>query len=209
MQRSRLRALAVCGLLVFSFPRAAQAEWHFTPMIGLTFKGATSLNDPEVAAEKRHRNFGGAVSLLGGGVLGAEVVALSTQGFFEGGVLPVTMPVPAVDPVETSRSFALMGNVVLTTPRRWTEYSLRPFVSGGLGLLHASHSSSLNVSTLKVRLSGFNVGVGAVGFLSRRTGLRFDLRYYSTMRRSERIGMAFGPAYLGYMTASVGLVIRR
>ena len=42
----------------------------------------------------------------------------------------------------TSRTVAAMANAVLTTPRRWTEYSFRPFVSAGLGVLHASETSA-------------------------------------------------------------------
>ena len=214
MPTPRPGALAVGVLLaLFACPRPVSAEWHFTVLAGLTFNGATNLNDPEFAAEDRHRSFGGIVSLLGEGILGAEVVASSTPGMFQGGLLTleeITDPnANDVDLVERSRSYALMANVMLTTPRRWTEYGLRPYVSSGFGVLRASHSNSLNVSTLEVTLPAFNVGAGAIGFLSRRTGVRFDVRYFSTMQRTERIGQAFGPAYFGYMTASLGLVIRR
>lgn len=194
------RALAAVGLLLLALPRTAAAEWHFTPMVGLTFKAATSLLDYELATRNRHWNFGGAVSWLGEGVLGLEAIAVSTPGFFKGGEFEL---------VESSRSFALMGNIVLTTPRNWTEYSLRPYVSGGYGLLHAAAQDISNVQPVDANLKGLNVGVGAVGFFSRRTGVRFDLRYYSTLSRTDLGPMSIGPAYLSYLTASVGVVIRR
>jgi hypothetical protein len=209
-----LRTLALCCACLAAAPRSAAAEWHFTPMVGLTFRGNTSLVDNEFATDKLHKHFGGAVSRLGEGVLGVEGVFVSTPGFFRGdGRCPEAITVcPSVDRVklvETSRSFALMGNGVLTVPRRWTEYSLRPFVSGGLGLMHASESDPLGFFSVRSNLAGFNIGGGAVGFLSARTGVRFDLRYYSTLHRVEQGPVSIGRVHLSYMTASVGVVIRR
>jgi len=34
--------------------RAAYAEWHFTPFIGVTFKGNTTIIDPELATGDKH-----------------------------------------------------------------------------------------------------------------------------------------------------------
>jgi hypothetical protein len=59
--------------------------------------------------------------------------------------------------------------------------------------------------------SGFNIGVGAIGFLSDRTGVRFETRYYSTLGRKEvdpLITDDGGPFHLRYMTASIAFVIR-
>ena len=77
-----------------------------------------------------------------------------------------------------SRTYALMGNVVLATPRSLE--SLRPaaVLSGGLGLIHASAEDQLDLLAYRLNLLGLNVGGGAVGFLSDRVGLRFDLRYF-------------------------------
>lgn len=177
-------------------------------MIGITFAGETTLVNPQNGAEKRHGNLGGAVSLLGAGIFGAEVVSVYTPGFFQADQSPLS-DVPQVD-IESSHSFALMTNMVVTTPRRWTEYSLRPFVSAGLGLLRTSQTQAVELlPPLRAAMLGYNVGGGAVGFLSRRTGVRFDLRYYSTVRGTVQEGAAIGPARLHYMTASVGLVFRR
>ena len=197
-----LRALAVCSLLVF-VPRSAAAEWQFTPMLGATFFGNTSVVDPEFASDNAHRNFGGAVSLLGGGLLGVESILVWTPGFFDDDTHPSQL-------VKSSRVVAVMGNVVLTAPRRWTEYSLRPFVSGGIGWLHTSKTEQFGVLSLQENLVGFNIGGGAIGFFTARTGVRLDLRYYSNLRPTdEGPGVGFGPVRLRYMTASIGVVIRR
>ena len=199
--------LVVCLLTV---PRAAAAEWHITPMIGVTFAGRTTLIDPQLAASKRHVNLGGALSLLGAGVFGAETIVTITPGFFQTDRTPLDSAVGRVE-IDSSRTVSWMANAVLTTPRRWTEYSLRPFVSAGLGVLHASQTPQADDRGLPVRatMAGFNVGGGAIGFLTKRTGVRFDLRYSSTLRGTDQGLMAIGPARLHYMTASVGLVIRR
>ena len=62
----------------------------------------------------------------------------------------------------------------------------------------------------KLNAAGFNLGVGAIGFFTERTGVRFDFRYHSTFRRSEDIlSVDTESSYLRYMTASVGIVWRR
>jgi hypothetical protein len=199
--------LVVCLL---ALPRAAAAEWHITPMLGVTFAGRTTLIDPQLAAAKRHVNVGGAWSLLGAGVFGAETIVTITPGFFQTDRTPRDSAVARVE-IDSSRIVSWMANAVLTTPRRWTEYSLRPFVSAGLGVLHASQTPRAADRGLPVRagMAGFNVGGGAIGFLTTRTGVRFDVRYSSTLRGTDRGLMAIGPARLRYMTGSVGLVIRR
>jgi hypothetical protein len=193
------RALALSGFLILASAAPAHAEWHFTPMAGLTALGSTTIFDPELATDKRHWNLGGAVSLLGPSLFGAEVITTWTPGFFEAGDL---------DFVASSRALSLMANVVLTTPRRWTEYSLRPFVSGGFGLMHIAKEDD-GIFPVDLNLAGFNVGGGAVGFFSERTGVRFDVRYHSTLRETDQGPIAFGPVRFRYLTASVGIVFRR
>jgi hypothetical protein len=195
-------------------PRAAAAEWQFTPTIGFTFAGRTTLLDFQQAADKRHVDFGGTVALLGEGVIGAEVIVIFVPGFFETARTPLSTDVSRVE-LQSSRTVAAMANAVLTTPRRWTEYGLRPFVSGGFGVLHSSETFEVNAVTpvvlfpVHAGMAGFNVGGGAVGFFTQRTGVRFDLRYFSSLHDTDKGTMAIGPARLHYMTASIGLVIRR
>lgn len=198
-----LKVFALCGVLVLGFTRTAQAEWHFTPMAGLTMFGNTSLLDREDATGKRHPHVGGSIALLGKGIIGAEAITIWTPGFFEQGNQD-----PAA--VESSRALSAMANVVITTPRRWSEYSLRPFISAGFGLMHASVRAENDILPIDVSTPGFNIGGGAVGFLSERTGLRFDLRYHTTLNQaSEADAPTFGPVHLRYTTASIGIVFRR
>lgn len=194
-----LTRLAACAAFILAVPGMAAAEWHFTPMLGTTFLGRTSLVDLEAATGQRHKNLGGSIALLGGGTLGVEGFFVWTPGFFETG---------DQDLIRSSRSLALMGNVMLTTPRRWTEYTLRPFVSGGFGLLQASRTEVHSVFTSTANMTGYNIGGGVIGFFSQRTGVRFDLRYYNNLTAPDNVP-SIGPVNLRYMTASVGIVLRR
>lgn len=200
----QLKVLTLCAAILLGSTRTAQAEWQFTPMAGFTMFGNTSLLDLEQGSGERHKHFGGSVAFLSEGIVGVEVLGLWTPGFFDASK-------PAVDLVKSSRTAVVMGNVVLTAPRRWTEYSLRPYVSGGLGLLHASTTENRpgeGIFPIDVNAAGFNIGGGAVGFLTQRTGVRFDFRYHSTLNRSED-APSIGPVHLRYVTASIGLVFRR
>lgn len=174
-----------------------------TPMLGLTMLGSTTLSDPQAATDQRHWNFGGSVSWLSRGILGAEALAVWTPGFFERD----DVQVPGI---RSSRTVSLMANVVVTAPQRWTEYSLRPYVSGGLGLMHiAKTDEPEGLFTVDLNVAGFNVGGGAVGFLSERVGLRFDIRYHGVLNPSDQGPISIGDANLRYVTTSVGLVFRR
>jgi hypothetical protein len=200
-----LRALALCCACVLAAPAAAFAEWHISPMVGLTFAGKTTLVDPEVATGDVHTNIGIAGTYLSSGLVGVEAIATTTSKFFQSGDAPVPF-------VGSSRLTSLMGNIVVTAPQKWTEYNLRPFISGGFGLLRTSKQDSGEVAEVlstTTNLFGYNIGGGAIGFFTRSTGVRFDFRYHSTVRGTDHGPIAFGDVHLRYFTASVGIVIRR
>lgn len=205
---SALVLAALSGLLA---PAPARAEWQFAPFVGYTFKGATTLDDPESGSEVRHWHFGGAVTLIGDSPLGVEAYYLHTPGFFQNEGSDCNV---AVTCITNSRSYALMGNVVLATPRSWNRYGLRPYVSGGLGLLHASRDAVRNVIPIDLNLVGMNVGGGAVGFVSERVGVRFDLRYLRKVegpdedRLDPPVTILGQPIRLRYWTTSFGVVIK-
>ena len=207
-----LRALVVSCVCLLAAPAAAFAEWHITPMIGLTFAGKTTIVDLDEGTGKRHPNIAGSVALIGGGVFGVEGMTTLTPGFFQSGDESPLFRLGGETPlVESSRLFTLMGNVIVTAPRRLTEYSLRPFVSGGFGLIRVYKLETGEVFPAKANLFGYNIGGGVIGFLTQGTGVRFDLRYYSTVRGTDpgTPPIANGDVNLRYMTLSVGVVIRR
>ena len=193
-----LRLLTLTCLVSICLAVPASADWQFAPFFGYEFKGNTSFVDLEHAATKVHWSFGGSATLIGSGPVGVEGLFLFIPHFFESG---------DTGAVSKSHVYAVMGNVVLAAPRKWNEYGLRPFVSGGVGVMRATQTTIPNVLPLNESLFGYNVGGGAVGFITEHTGLRFDLRYYSSLSRNED-APAFGPAQLRYWTGAVGVVLK-
>ena len=206
--RTPCRVLAILGILFLGTPAAASADWQLTPFLGLTFKGDTTLLDYQQATTKVHWSFGGSVAFIGGGPVGVEGLVNYTPGFFqqdnpppgENGESPVT--------IKQSRTVAIMGNVVFTTPRSWNEYGLRPFVSGGIGSLYSKVIDEFELTPVDSTVLGYNIGGGAVGFLSDRVGLRFDLRYFSNLKPSDDPEIAIGRVHLSYWNANVGVVLK-
>lgn len=207
---SALRVLALGGLIAAMPPARASAEWQVSPFVGFSFLGDTNLN--LVKMGDRHWNIGGTVRLLGAGPLGLEALFVYVPNYIESSEVEPLTPFPQESRTITeSRTMALMGNLVLTTPRAWNEYGLRPYVSGGFGLLHAYHNDA--VFPARVNVPGYNVGGGAVGFLSDRAGVRFDLRYFRTAppgREStpEALTSDSERIRVRYWTGTVGVVFR-
>lgn len=197
--------VSVCSILaVLAFVRPAAADWHFSPFVGLTLGGTTTFFDPENEATgstfgRKHLVWGGSVTRLWRGPIGLEGIFAHVPGIFDREDLAI---------VTGSRSIALMGNVVVTIPRAWSEHGLRPFVSGGFGLLHVAQEDPLDLFPIRRKVLGYNVGGGAVGPLTDRTGIRFEARRYSYVRSAEPQGVSFDRENLSYWTATVGVVFR-
>ena len=200
--RTGPRVLALTAVLLLAAPPLASADWQFAPFIGLTFQGMTTVVDLEAGAERPHWNFGGAVTYIGDSPFGLEAYFVRTPNFFDR---------EEVVQVERSLTYAVMANAVLATPRNWNRYGLRPYVSGGIGRLHAyNEDARAAIAPILLNLLGINVGGGAVGFVSDRVGLRFDLRFFRNIRGVEPGGdpVAIGPVRLRYWTSSIGVVVR-
>lgn len=201
-----------CAALLVAGARPASAEWQYAPFFGWEFGGHTSFVDPEFASDDMHRAFGVVVRRLGGGMFGFEGTVLFVPGFFNDPKRHGNDPAHPenADQITKSGAVALMGNLVVAPPLHWNEYGLRPYLSGGLGLLNAYASDEPGAIQLRQWLFGANVGGGAVGFLTERTGLRFDLRFFSNVRNvTDTEGVTFsGRKHLRFWTGSIGLVLR-
>jgi hypothetical protein len=193
---------AIClGWMLACFPAVASADWHLTPFLGAAFGGNTTLVDLQQAAGQSRPTYGGAVTWLGPGVLGFEIDFGYTPGFFERGTEPRL--------VISSHVATLMPNLVIAAPLRWTGYSLRPYFSGGAGLMRTRIDDLAGIFPVSSNLLATNLGGGLVGFLTDRTGVRWDLRYFRNIRRDdEGDGISFGPAHLSYWRGSIGFIIR-
>jgi hypothetical protein len=198
---SFLSRTAACALLVWLLPSTAVAEWHFMPWVGLKFATAGDFVDPDLALGQRKTSWGATVRMQGDGILGFEADFAFVPAFFQAE--------RAVPNVTASGVTTLMGNVVLATPLRLTGDSLRPYLSGGAGLLRTrADTIPQNVyPELNQNMLGFSLGGGAVGFLSERAGVRWDIRYFRTAGGGGD-PLALDSTWLSFWRANMSLVIR-
>jgi hypothetical protein len=188
-------------LFVFGLAAEARADWLITPFVGTTFAGQSALIqfDPDAVATK-HWLFGGSVTWLGGGIFGVEADVALVPGIFED---------DNVDNLVTaSTATTLSGNVIAAVPLAVTRESLRPYLVGGIGLVHARVEDQIClVSCEALNEPALQVGGGAIGLVSDRAGVRFDLRQIRTLRREETL-IGERRAKLSFWRATVGVVIR-
>jgi hypothetical protein len=194
------RRLSVAFLLSLLAPAAeARADWLITPFIGTSLAGETTFLIFEEGAGSR-MTLGASVALLGDGILGIEADVGHTPKFFEGD-----------DPlglILTSRVTTVGGNVMLAAPLSFTRDSLRPYLVGGLGLLQARASNAARLFPLEEDRLGLTVGGGAIGFVSVRTGLRFDVRHIKVISGPDGPLPRDGVSRLSFWRATAGLTIR-
>jgi hypothetical protein len=193
-----IRALpAVVLALVVSAPPAF-AEWQLKPFAGLTFGGDTTLVDVGEGRDKKHLALGVGVLQLGE-VVGFEGEFAYAPDYFEG----------STGLVLRSSVLTLMGNVVVAMPRRTVEYSLRPYVVGGFGLVRASTRDLVDALSLRENMPAFNVGGGVTGFLTETVGVSWDVRYFRSVRQPQQAtGTSIGSPELSFWRANMALALR-
>ena len=126
------RTTVLLALLTCASTREAGADWLITPFVGATFAGDTTFLDLDQAASTKTFVYGVSGSWLSDRVFGVEAEFAHAPAFFEtdGSTLP--------NVVSSSNMLTVSGNVIAAVPLSVTRESLRPYVTGGVGLLHAS-----------------------------------------------------------------------
>lgn len=193
------RLAAVMALCLSAGASEARADWLIMPFIGNSFAPETTFLVPSEPAGRK-LTLGTAVALLSDGFLGLEAEFAHTPRFFEGD-----------DPRElvlTSRVTAITGSIILAVPLAVTRESLRPYVVGGIGLLQARSSVAAGVFPLEQDLLGVNIGAGAIGLVSERTGFRFDLRHIKAASGADGPLARPGLSRLSFWRGTVGVVLR-
>jgi hypothetical protein len=200
-----LLAVVLCGP-----PREARADYLFAPFIGSAFSGSAVfpfVTAPEVAigsaqdTSSQHLIFGGAAGWLSSGIVGFEGDFAFAPRFFE-----------SDDPSSVilgSTLFTVSGSVIAAVPLSVSGYSLRPYVIGGLGLMHSGITYIPPTPVVDDNSLGFNVGGGAIGFFTPRTGVRFELRHFRTFEREPNDFFGDVRSRLSFWRFTVGVVIRR
>lgn len=189
----------MAALLTGMAPSRADADWLIVPFVGGTFAPETTFLVVEEGAGRK-LTLGASVALLSDGFLGVEGDVAHTPRFFEGS-----------DPrglVLESRVTTLSGSLVLAVPLAVTRESLRPYVLGGLGLMQARSADAAGLFPVDQDLIGLNIGAGAIGLLSARTGVRFDLRHVKAVTGDDGPFARPGVSRLSFWRATIGVVLR-
>jgi hypothetical protein len=191
--------LTLLSLVCVLAPRAAGADWLITPFLGGSFAPETTFLVFEEGAGRK-LTLGASVALLSDGLLGIEADVGHTPSFFQGD-----------DPlglVLTSRVTTITGNIIVAVPLSVTRESLRPYVVGGLGLLQAKSRNAGGLFPIDQNLLGVDFGAGAIGLVSDRTGLRFDIRHVKAASGADGPFARPGVSRLSFWRGTIGAVIR-
>jgi len=192
-------AAALSAMLLTLATPAAAADRQIRPYVSVTFGGRTTLVDLENSADKHHGMIGVTGAILGD-IVGVDVDLAGGPGFFQSGDRHLVLQ---------SSVTTLMGNVVVAMPRRMTEYTLRPYVVGGLGLMRVNVLDYFNVLQVADTFLAYDFGGGAIGFVTNRVGVFWDVRRFRNVVRSGQTrGVSVDTERLSYWRASMGLAIR-
>ena len=199
---------SVLALMVFvAAPAKASADWLFTPFIGMNWGGSAEFTDFAGDFEDEFEqkvNFGASLSWMGAGALGFEVDFGYSPNFFQN--------TAGDDDFEygDSNVTTLMANLKVGAPfGGQTGGGIRPYASGGLGLIKTRIDDPDDLFELNSTDWGFNVGGGVTGFFSDNFGLQGDVRYFRSLQDNEpddEFDLALGS--LNFWRGTVGLVFR-
>jgi hypothetical protein len=192
------RLLVLAGGLLLLCGRADAADRQIRGFAGATFGGTTPFVDLEDAAGKLHPTIGASAVFLGE-LFGVDVDVSDVPGFMEADDKHLVLH---------SRVTTLCGNVVLAAPHRLTEYSLRPYFVAGGGLMRARRITSLSVSDVSAVYPAFDLGVGAVAFVTPFTGVAWDVRRFQSFNDSAERSSGFDGEHLTFWRATMAVVIR-
>ena len=195
--RGRLCLLAF--LFLCGHAADARADFLITPYLGTVFGGNTTLLDLDIgAASAKHWTFGGNAAWLSDRILGVEADFSVVPGFFQNS--------GGSGLVLGSRVTTLSGNVIAAMPLSVSRESLRPYVIGGLGLLHATAEDVISLNESGNWL-GLQLGGGAIGLITNRAGVRFDLRHLRALSRDTTL-RGERTSQLSFWRATVGVTLR-
>ena len=196
-----MRAAVLALAVSLVTPAAAHAEWQVRPFIGFTFGSNTTFVDPEGAIDSKKTVIGASGGWLGE-VFGLEADFGRAPGFFQSDESPNGL-------VLTSAVTTLTGNVVIALPARLAGYGLRPYFSGGAGLMHVDYVGAFELAGVNRTLPTLSLGGGVTGFLTTDVGVNWDIRRINTLRgEGETRGNSFGRERLSFWRATMAVALR-
>jgi hypothetical protein len=199
---------SVLALMVFAgAPAKASADWLFTPFFGMNWGGNAEFTDFGGDFEdefEQKMNFGASLSWMGAGAFGFEVDFGYSPNFFQN--------TTGDDDFEfgDSNVTTLMANLKVGAPfGGQTGGGIRPYASGGFGLIKSRIDDPDDLFELNSTDWGFNVGGGVTGFFNDNFGLQGDVRYFRSLQDNEpddEFDVALGS--FNFWRGTVGVVFR-
>jgi opacity protein-like surface antigen len=187
-------ALIAAVLLVVG-PASARADWLFTPNIGAGFGGDSH--------EGARMTYGASIGWMGAGIIGFEADLAYTPQFFENNTGNFEF-------VDSDNVTTAMANLILGVPvGGQTGKGIRPYASGGLGMLKSRVANNEQLFTATNDDFGFNLGAGVLGFMTDHVGIRGDVRYYRSLEDPEPDNeFDFGVGKFDFWRGTMGLAFR-
>jgi hypothetical protein len=208
MALRKIAITSVLALMLFvAAPAKASADWLFTPFFGMNWGGNAEFTDFGGDFEdefEQKMNFGASLSWMGAGAFGFEVDFGYSPNFFQN--------TTGDDDFEfgDSNVTTLMANLTVGAPfGGQTGGGIRPYASGGLGLIKSRIDDPDDLFELNSTDWGFNVGGGVTGFFNDNFGLQGDVRYFRSLQDNEpddEFDLALGS--FNFWRGTVGLVFR-
>ncbi len=170
---------AILAALTFvGIPKAASADWLFTPFIGTAFNAGADFGDTfdEPGEFERRFTYGASLGYMGAGIAGFEFDFGYSPNFFE----TLVNDDDDFTFADDSNVTTFMANIVLGAPiGGQSGPGIRPYAVGGLGLIRTHVTDAgLFFDELDSNDWGFNLGAGLHGFITDNVGIRGDVRYF-------------------------------
>jgi hypothetical protein len=190
MRRLTTACVILTTAMIACVPDEARADGYVTPWIAVNAVNET---------DDGRGGFGVTAGYMGAGIFGFEADVGYASDFF--------------GPSQFGQGYAItaMGNAILGIPIGGDHGAgVRPFVSGGLGLLrtHIEAGTLVNLSRSTNEFAD-DVGAGMMGFFNQHVGLRGEVRYVRALRDTNRgSGIDFDQGRLRFWRASAGVTFR-
>ncbi|OLC40006.1 MAG: hypothetical protein AUH43_27420 [Acidobacteria bacterium 13_1_40CM_65_14] len=195
------KCAGIAAALMALLPAAAHADWLVTPSVGTTLGGDTF--------GRKHVIFSGMFGQMDADAFGWEADVSYAPKFFEG-----DSKTPFDFTGNSSNVLTLMGNVLIGVPLGGQRGAgFRPYVTGGAGLIQIRVVSDRGTFKTNNHEFAFNVGAGAIAFISDHVGVRGDVRYFRSFEDqppswTRGIDFDLAPGNFDYWRATVGLTFR-
>ena len=177
---------------------SAYADGYIVPSIGVNFGGDAGRTLVGALDDSSKVTYGVAAGYMGKGIFGVEELFSYSPSFFGKG-----------GNITSTRVFTLMTNVIVGIPiGGQTGGGIRPYVSGGLGLINRNVETGLTLPSFSSNQVGYDIGAGLMGYFSDHFGMQGDVRYFRNIESTDLNSIGISQGHFNFAKASVGVLFR-